>query len=72
MITKEMRAAVFHLRQKKNFGTRRIARALEMSRTSVIRILSSQTTEVPPMERDESLDEHLETILEQKCRLQLK
>lgn len=64
MITKEMRAAVFHLRQKKNFGSRRIARALEMSRTSVIRILSSQTTEVPPMERDESLDCHLETIRE--------
>jgi len=64
VITKEMRAAVFHLRHKKNFGTRRIARALEMSRTSVIRILASQTTEVPEMERSDLLEEHLEMIRE--------
>lgn len=64
MIPKEMRRAVLFLRHKKNFGTRRIARALEMSRTSVIGILSSQNPEVPPMQRSQTLTEHLELIRE--------
>lgn len=64
MITKEMRAAVLQLKREKNLGARQIARGLKMSRTTVTRILASQSAEVPPLKRAQSLEEDLETIRE--------
>lgn len=63
MIDEEMRRMVFRLREKGR-GTRAIAKALGISRTSVKSILEAGSPQLPECVRERWLDEHLEVIRE--------
>ena len=62
MIDEETRKTIFLL-QGKELSIRAIARALRISRNSVRDVLRSGTTDVPAIERMESLEPHLQTII---------
>lgn len=62
MLSKETRAVVLDLHQKKGFGIRKIAKALEISRKKVREILESQSPEVSFQSRPLLLEPHLETV----------
>lgn len=61
MIDEEMRRMVFRLREKGR-GTRAIAGALGIARTSVKAILETGSPQVPESTRERWLDEHLDLI----------
>jgi len=70
MIDSDLRKVVLHLRHDKGMAKRAIARALDISRESVRKILKHGTDEVPAVEREQLALPHLDEILElyQECR----
>ncbi len=69
MLDYATRTAILRLRTE-GHGTKRIARELRISRNSVKKVLESGEAAVPPMERDTTLDEHLDKVraLHEVCR----
>jgi transposase len=69
MLDEHLRVAVLEL-AKKGFGTRRIARALKISRNAVRDILAGGETNVPVIIRPEKAEPYRDLILElhQSCR----
>jgi len=63
MLDLDTRRAILHLRRK-GHGVRAIARALEIARNSVRRVVRSGEAEVPRVERAEKGREHLERVRE--------
>lgn len=61
MINLEMRRTV-HLLAQKNHGTRAIARALNIPRSTVRRILAGPSNAMPSLDRPSPLEEHVEKI----------
>lgn len=63
MLDSETRNAILRL-HREGHGLRKIARALNVSRNAVRRVLRSGTKEVPELERPDQLGEHLERVRE--------
>jgi len=63
MLDLETRTAVLRL-HREGHGARRIARALGISRNAVRAVLRSGVVEVPPLERSEKLDGHIDRVRE--------
>lgn len=63
MLDAETRTAILRL-HREGHGLRRIARALGVSRNAVRRVLQTKSPEVPRLERQGPLDEHLDLIRE--------
>jgi len=63
MLDRDTRQAILRLRSE-GHGTRRIARAVGVSRNAVRRVLASGTVEVPRVERAERLVSHTDAIRE--------
>ena len=61
MIDNDLRRVVFRLRAK-HFGSRRIAKALSIARSTVAQILKEGTPEREPIHRPSGLDPYLEMI----------
>lgn len=63
MLDHETRTAILRL-HREGHGLRKIARALSVSRNAVRRVLRSGAADVPKLERNEQLSEHLDRIRE--------
>jgi hypothetical protein len=63
MLDENLRIAVFEL-AKKGFGTRRIARALKISRTAVTDILASGDPKAPKIVRPEKAEPYRDQVVE--------
>lgn len=61
MLDRDTRGAILRL-SKEGHGSRFIARAVGVSRTSVQRVIASGTAEVVPIERDDQLTPYLEPV----------
>lgn len=72
MLDEHQRTAVFQL-AKKGLGTRKIARALKISRSAVRNILASGQAQVPRIVRSEKAEAYREDILElySRCKSNL-
>ncbi len=64
MLDSDLRRTVLRLRHDKEWGKRKIAKALGVSRNSVRKILNRGTDAVPAFERDQLAWPHLEAIRE--------
>lgn len=63
MLTKAQRTAILELHALK-VATRQIARTMKISRKSVRRVLQSNSTELPAIERSEKAEPFRQQILE--------
>ena len=63
MLSQNLRAAILEL-HRKGVGTRPIARALQISRGAVKKVIRSQSTDVPPITRAERAEPYRQRILD--------
>ncbi len=64
MIDSDLRRTVLCLRHEKEWGKRKIAKELGISRNSVRKIINRGTDVVPPLEREQRASPHFEVICE--------
>lgn len=64
MIDQETRRTILKL-HKLQYGTRKIARTVEVSRTKVREIIAANTDEIPPVKRKLAAEEHRERIIQE-------
>ena len=63
MLSQNLRTAILEL-HRKGVGTRPIARALRISRGAVKKVIRSQSTDVPPITREERAEPYQQRILD--------
>jgi transposase len=65
MLSRETRISILKLKEK-GLGKRKIAELLDISKNSVKKVLKERTIDIPPMEREELLDNYKSVIVELK------